>query len=95
MSQLPEIITAGVAVLGAAGATGKFVWDKLERRFEAIDQALDECRQRELASQERRGVQLTVIELLWQEVKRHVPDSPVLVRAGRLLDDLKANKAGD
>lgn len=94
MSETSELIVAGVAVLGAAGATGKFVWNKIETRFTAIEDKLEECHDRELVSQERRAVQLTVIELLWQEVKRHVPDSQVLTRAGRLLDGLRSQQEG-
>ena len=93
MSAAAELVLSGVAVMGALGAAGKFVWNKLESRFQAIDAALEQCHTREIASQERRAVQLTVIELLWQEVKRHLPDSPVLARARHLLDELKVKAA--
>jgi hypothetical protein len=86
---LAALLTAGVGVLTAAGAAARFLWDKIERRFERIEADLAECRKREIDSQERRGVQLTVIELLWREVERALPDSPVLARAKHLLDDLK------
>ena len=89
MSATSELIVAGVTVLGALGATGKFIWNKLEARFDTIEQALEECRLREVSGQERRGALLTVIELLWQEVQHHLPESPVLTRAKKLLDDLK------
>lgn len=89
MSATAEIITASVAVMGALGAAGRFVWLKIEARFSHIDEQLDECRTREERSQARRAVQLTVIELLWQEVQRLAPKAPVLVRAKKLLDELK------
>ena len=71
------------------GGAGRFVWNKIERRFTALDAELAKCRQREAASVERRAVQLTVIELLWQEVRRLAPDNPALIRGKKLLDDLK------
>lgn len=91
-----EIITASVTVLTTLGGGIAFVWNKIEKRFSEIETKLEECqareresKQRELESQKRRSVQLTAIELLWQEVQRIAPDSMVLVRAKKLLDDLK------
>lgn len=89
MSSISEAILAGVAVLGALGTSGAFVWDKIEKRFKEIEAKLEKCERRERESQERRAVQLTVIELLWQEVKRLAPKADVLDRAHKLLDDLK------
>lgn len=86
---LGEIITGGVGLLTAIGTAGAFIWNKIEGRFKEIDAKLDECEARERDSLDRRAVQLTVIELLWQEVKRHAPASGVLERAKKLLDDLK------
>lgn len=86
---LGEIIGYGVSALAPLGAAGAFIWNKIEKRFKEIDAKLDECEDRERDSLERRAVQLTVIELLWQEVKRHAPASDVLQRAKKLLDDLK------
>ena len=89
MNELAAIITASVALLGALGAVAKFVWNKLEVRFTVIEERLEECRQREIESQRRSTVKLTVIELLWQEIERNTPDNAVLRRAKRLLDGLK------
>lgn len=89
MSEIATIITAGVAALGALGTAGRFVWNRIEARFQAVEVELAHCREREALSVERRAIQLTVIELLWQEVQRHVPGSQVLTRARDLLDDLK------
>lgn len=84
-------------ILTAIGGVGRFIWHKLERRFSRIEAELEKCREREQASIERekasierRAVQVTVIELLWQEVMRHAPDSSVLARARKLLDALKS-----
>lgn len=95
MTPTADLIVASVGVFGALGAAGKFAWNKIEMRFDLVDEALDECRTRELDSQHRRGVLLTVIELLWQEVNRHVPHSNALVRAQKLLDDLKTQARKD
>ncbi len=84
-----EIIGIGVSALAPLGAAGAFIWNKIEKRFGHIENQLEECETRERESLERRGVQLTVIELLWQEVKRLAPDAPILGRAKKLLDDLK------
>ena len=89
MSEIAAIITAGVAGLGALGTAGRFVWNKIEARFQAVEAELVHCRDREAQSVERRARQLTVIELLWQEVQRHAPNSIVLSRAKHLLDNLK------
>lgn len=86
---VPEIIGIGVAALTPLGAAGAFVWNKIEKRFGQIETQLEECHDRERDSLDRRAVQLTVIELLWQEVKRLAPDADILVRAKKLLDDLK------
>jgi len=42
---------------------------------------------------ERRSCLTTVIELFWQEVARLSPQSPVLKRAEKLLDDMKTADA--
>lgn len=96
MSEMSEVITAAVAACGSVGAAVAFIWNKVEKRFTLIEQQLEECEQRERDGQERRIAQLTVIELLWQEVKRLAPDAYVLERAKKLLDDLKTlNRAPD
>ena len=84
-----DIITASVAALVPLGGGVAFVWNKVEQRFKHIEAQLDECHKRETDSHERRGAQITVIELLWQELMRVAPDAPVLKQAKKLLDDLK------
>jgi hypothetical protein len=95
MSEASEVITAVVAACSVAGGliggAVAFVWGKVEKRFKEIETQLLACQSREDEGHERRANQLIVIELLWQEIKRLAPPGPVpvLVRARRLLDDLK------
>lgn len=89
MTATSEIITALVAAIIPIGGGFAFVWNKLERRFREIEVKLDECHAREIESQARRADQLTLIELLLQELRRHAPEAYVLKRAQRLLDDLR------
>lgn len=84
-----EIVTAAGVAFGSVGGGVAFIWNKIEKRFGQIENQLDACEGRERADLKRRAVQLTVIELLWQEVTRFAPGNPVLVRAKKLLDDLK------
>lgn len=94
------IIGASGGALTVIGGGVAFVWNKIEqrardrekqneRRFTKIEGDLELCEERERQSLGRRSVQLTVIELLWQEVMRHAPGSTVLDRAKHLLDELK------
>ena len=89
MEHVAPIILALVAVMGAVGAVGKFIWDKVEKRLTDIENALDECERRELDAAARRQLSRAAMELLWQELKRIAPKSPVLARAKKLMDDLK------
>lgn len=86
MSDLAALATTLTAALGAAGA---FVWKRLEKRFVEIEHKLDKCEERDRAHHERRGILTAVIELLWAEVRRQAPTSPVLQRADKLMNDLK------
>lgn len=90
-NDLLATVVGGGGVLGLAGAGIRFVWNKLERRFLAIEKELAACRARELASEARRGVHLAVIELLWHELKRVAPaaNDATLARAKKLLDGIK------
>lgn len=90
-----ETISAIVGACTAVGGGVTFVWTKVEQRFKHIEAQLEECQSREQASNERRAVQLTVIELLWLELKRVAPDADVLGRAKKLLDDLKTRNRED
>lgn len=103
MSQLSDMIAALAAAAVPIGGGAAFVWNKIESRFREIDKQLEECRNREYlhletqtADAERRARQLTVIELLWQEVTRLSPDgNNILIRAKRLLDGLKEGTIGE
>lgn len=100
-----EIITAVVGsggVLTVLGAGAKFIWNKIEARFERIEKELAECRKRETAAMEReadnrehRVMQIMVIELLWAKVKEMDPTAGVLERAKHILDELKQMAAHD
>lgn len=92
MSDFAAIVTAVIGSFGTLGTAGAFVWNKIERRFDEIDGELDKCRERETAAQKRSAVHITVIELLWQEIKRLHPsdqEPQTLLRAKKLMDDLK------
>lgn len=95
MTDLAAIITALTGTAVSVGAAVRFVWGKVETRFAQIEAKLDECEKREDTDRERRAVQLTVIELLWREVEMSAPESPVLIRAKRLLDRLKTQQRED
>ena len=69
---------ASVAVLTAAGGAMKFVWNKVEQRFTKIENALAECRIDRETSEKRRGILITIVELLKQELVRYLPESPTL-----------------
>lgn len=86
MSDWAAIIGSSVGVLGAIGASGRFVWNKIEKRFAVVEAELGECRKSHKAADGHRAVQTTVIELLWQEVERLAPGAGVLQRAKKLLD---------
>ena len=86
VAELVALFTAiGTPLVTAAG----FVWRKIEARFKEIESELDKCRQGREIDQERRTTQVSVIEILWQEIMRLAPDSPALQRADKLMGDLK------
>jgi hypothetical protein len=90
-STIISTIVGSGGVLTAIGGTGRFIWNKIERRFELIEAQLRACQDREKASSSRAAIKLTAIELLWQEVTRLTPSSSnqTLNRVKRLLDKLK------
>lgn len=80
-----------VALATAIGAAIKFVWGKIEKRFERIERALDECRDDRELSEKRHGILLTIIELLKQELRHHLPESHMLlVRADELTAEYRS-----
>ena len=92
---MSELIAGLIAAAVPVGSGIGFVWHKLEKRFSSIEERLEECRLREIESQRRSQVKLTVIELLWQEIERNTPGNAVLRRARRLLDGLKREQDHD
>lgn len=96
MGTIPDIAAAAVTLLVTLGGAARFIWTKIERKFgqqqqklDHMQEQLDACKSREVRDVERRGVQLTVIELLWRELERLDMGSAALTRAKHLLDDLK------
>lgn len=98
MSEIAAIITSVVGALAVAGGAVKWLWSKVERRFEKVEAELAACQAREAHAAKREAElmihaskHLMVIELLWQEVERRSRGAPnaVLGRARKLLDDLK------
>lgn len=89
MSVAIENLVAAAPIMTLSGGAVAWLWSKIEKRFKRIEEELEKCRQRELHALERRGTHLTVIELLWNEIKRLAPDAEVLDRAQHLLERLK------
>ena len=82
MTDWAAIIVAVSGLMGTLGGAVSWLWLKLERRLTRLEADVRQC-------EDKRGIQLTVIELLWAELKRLAPDTPIFDRAKRLLDDLK------
>lgn len=95
MNDIASVIGAIAAAMVPIGGAIAWIWNKFEQRLRSIETKLQECQDRESRHHHRRGVQLTVIELLWQEVSRNNPDAWVIQRAKRLLDDLKVKARED
>jgi hypothetical protein len=86
---IATLVGSAVTALGSAGAVGRFIWNKVERRFTKIEAELEKCRLREKRALHFSSGQTTVIELLWREVASSNPGRAVLDRAKKLLEDLK------
>lgn len=78
-----------VALATAIGAAIRFIWNKIEARFTEIERRLDECRDDRELSEKRRGILLTIIELLKQELRHHLPGQ-MLVRADELTAEYRS-----
>lgn len=102
MSEIAALITAISGALAVLGGGVAWLWARVEKGFREVKTELEACRKREadahesaaalkVALREREAKHLTVIELLWQEINRRSRGAPnaVLIRAGKLLDDLK------
>jgi len=102
-----SIVTAGVSVAGVLGTSIAWVWAQIWRgrrrdeiRFKRIESDLEKCRQREDKQKTRSAGQLTIIELLFVEVRRFLNltgqhHSPALTRAKALMDKLKIDAPDD
>lgn len=95
-SEIAATAAAVVSIGGAIGAVGKFIWDKIENRFKAIERELDECRERSDLSEKRRNILITIIEVLKQEFRHHLPnENEALCRADELMEEYRSLKPSD
>jgi hypothetical protein len=90
MSDWAAIIGAFATLLTVLGGALRFLWNKVERRFDEIEAQLEACREREASASKINATQLTVIELIWNDLKKLQPKSGTLARAHKLLEDLKS-----
>lgn len=88
-AEVTALAAAVVSIGGAIGAVIRFIWNKIEKRFERIERALDECRDDRELSEKRHGILLTIIELLKQELRHHLPGH-MLVRADELTAEYRS-----
>jgi hypothetical protein len=89
MADWAAIIGAIASLLTILGGALRFLWIKIAQRFDQIEDQLEACREREAASMRINATQLTVIELIWNDLKKLQPKSGTLARAHKLLEDLK------
>lgn len=89
-AEVTALAAAVVSIGGAIGAVIRFIWNKIEARFTEIERALDECRDDRELSEKRRGILLTIIELLKQGLRHHLPESHLLVRADELTAEYRS-----
>lgn len=89
ISDYSGVVSAGASVATILGSGIAAVWARLEYTNRKIQESLKQCEKREIAGRERRLAMTTVIEVLWMELKRLSPQSDVLRRSKKLLDDIK------
>ena len=89
-AEVTALAAAVVSIGGAIGAAIRFIWNKIEKRFTEIERALDECRDDRELSEKRRGILLTIIELLKQGLRHHLPESHMLVRVDELTAEYRS-----
>lgn len=90
MTDWAGIITAIGGLLAVLGGGLGFLWRKVEKGFTSIEADLKQCRDRETSINRINATQLTVIELIWNDLKKLQPKSGTLARAHKLLEDLKS-----
>lgn len=91
MEYLAPIIGSFATLLTVFGGAFAWIWRQIKARLKEQDIKLANCEAREKHSQRQGAIQLTVIELLYQETSRLSPEgaNPVLNRAQKLLKQLK------
>lgn len=90
IAQLAGIITASVGALALLGGGIKWLWTKIEARFERIEKDLAACRAREDRSDARRARMWTVIEILIEAIERLDPEDRLLHRAKDMVATIKS-----
>jgi hypothetical protein len=95
MSELPAIIVAASGTLGSLGVAGRFIYNKVESRFNHMEAQLQECAKRDRAGLEYRILSSTLIDVLYGELKRGRPNSAALKTARPLMVQLKVGTALD
>lgn len=97
------LISAGFTLPTVGGGIA-WVWKEIkasrresERRFALVEADLDKCRKREVRGVRYLSVHLTVIELLWQDIRALTGgrQTPAQKRAKKLLDGLKLDLPED
>lgn len=92
MSEVAAVITSVIGALGVAGGAVKWLWVKIEKRFQQVEDKLAACERREVRQKETTAKHLIVIELLWQVARKSRGATDVLGRCEKLLDDLKQDQ---
>jgi hypothetical protein len=77
LANLGTIIIAATALFALIGGGFRFVWKKIEVRFEKIEKALEECRERDLKKDRQLSTVVLCIKLLVPEVERLDPNAAV------------------
>lgn len=95
MSDLPAIIVAATGTLGTFGVAARFLYNKVETRFNHMETKLEECAKRDRAGLEYRILSSTLIDVLYSELKRSRPRSAALTTARPLMVQLKVGTALD
>lgn len=95
VSEIPAIIVAATGTLGSLGVAGRFIYNKVETRFNQMEAQLLECAKRDRAGLEYRILSSTLIEVLYSELKRSRPRSGALNTARPLMVQLKVGTALD
>lgn len=89
---ITAISGAAVALLGLIGGVIKFIWGKVEARFEHIEAVLEECRRDRELSDKRRSILITIIAVLKNEFRHHLPESTALTETDKLMEEYQALK---